>query len=1151
LSEQQRNLAARFFPRHLLESAVQGEFRQVTTVFLNLARDMTDAERAAFSALLFRILAQYDGFLGRVARIGGKDNGNTFLLFWGAPAGSERDVERALAFLLDLRAGSPIPLRAGVTTELAYAGFVGSPRREEYTCYGSYVNLAARQLIAAPFGEIWLDAGTAQRADGFALTARGEARFKGFDTPQPVYVLTGRSEESPTPFYGGRLIGRADELAQMTAALQPLQAGRFGGILAVIGEAGMGKSRLAHEFLQQVTGEPPDLLPPGEAATDRPSFSSPLRPQFFLCQTDEILRQPLNPFRYWLRRYFNQSARQSEAENKAAFSQKIEWLLTELESAQQPRQAESAEKRVTPVADGIASRTLQSEIDRTRSFLGALVDLRWEDSLYERLEPQLRYENTLDALKTLIKAESLRRPVILHLEDAHWLDAESGEFLTKLLRNVEEYALLIIATARPPERHEEDYDFFAALPDGTPYTLIDLTALTERNVIGLGEDLLDAPLHPSLAAELTQRADGNPFFAEQIVLYLQEQGLLRMGEQGWEMIDDGGFTAHKVLSGDARAVLTARLDRLPPPVKQVVQSAAVLGREFDTPVLMQMLADPPQFAANLTAATDASIWTAVAQARYLFRHALLRDAAYDMQLRDRLRRLHYQAGKAMEAFFAAELAPRYADLAHHYHRAEATREERHFAELAGAYAAERYANQDARRLLTRALELTTPDDVTRRIRLLKARTALLDLIGDRPAQQADLEELTRLAQQDVAERTAVLLQRVDYFRNTGNYATAVDLAQQAVREATAIAKPELQMHTLHLLGRVQWQMARFGEARRALRAALAFNDEVADSAFATRCKIDIGVSYEQEGNLAAASRYFDEALATTEMSQNQMELVRCLGMSGVVSHRHGDYAAAERRYREAIEICRSIGWRYGEGICLRYLSNNEFVLGNYASSEQLLIEAMALSREITDWEGMALAHDTLALIATMQGRTDEALIQGNQALKIQEEIGHRRSIAYTLVHLGHVHVDRGELQEADRSFRRAFRIRSELGDRAGQLDAQGGLLRMLMRQDRMAEALDLADEILDGLAGAAAAGVEFPTQLYALCMEAFVRRHAEARIIQAREAGLKELTRIASMVPDAATRHRLIRHGPFHAKFLAALGLTPERFLEEYVVNAD
>ena len=605
-------LAARFFPAELLRSPLQGEFRRVTTVFVNFTRELTPAEQADFEATFFALLARFSGFLCRVGQIGGKDNGQTLLLFWGAPVSSEHDVARALNFLLALRAAAPVPLRAGVTTHLAYAGFVGAPRREEYTCYGTYVNLAARQLMAAEAGEIWLDAATARRAQDFTLAEHGQRQFKGFAAPQPVTLLAGSGLQTAARDYHRPLVGRGAELARLHQALEPLHAQQFGGVITLIGEAGMGKSRLAHELLHPTADEAP--VPSGQ-------------PQSILCQTDEILRQPLNPFRYWLRTYFNQAPGQSEAANKAAFAAKLDQLNRQLTA------------RLATAPPRSSMRALLAELDRTRPFLGALVDLHWAGSLYEQLEPQLRYENTLDALKTLLKAESLRHPLVIQLEDAHWLDQESAEFVAKLLHNIDDYPLLLLVTTRHVEAHSSEFDIAKALPTDISQSTVDLTALDPAAITAVAAELLGGPLAPSLAEELTRRADGNPFFAEQIVLYLREQQLLRQTGDGWQLDTTAGdgFTAHAVLSGDVRAILTARLDRLPGPVKAVVLAAAVLGREFDTRVLMHMLQANAELRLKLQAATEAALWSAVEETRYLFRHALLRDAAYDMQLRARLR----------------------------------------------------------------------------------------------------------------------------------------------------------------------------------------------------------------------------------------------------------------------------------------------------------------------------------------------------------------------------------------------------------------------------------------------------------------------------------------------------------------------------------
>src|SRR5690606_33757075 len=173
-------LASVFYPADLLTSTTPGEFRPVFSVFCNVKTLPGSSAIGDFMPIFFRLLHQYGGYLCRVGRIGAGRPGGTFLLFWGAATSRENDMDPALGFLLDLRAQCGVPLRAGVTYGVAYAGFVGASLREEYTCYGLSVNLAARQMAAAAWGDIWLDAETAWRAAArFEIALVGRREFKG------------------------------------------------------------------------------------------------------------------------------------------------------------------------------------------------------------------------------------------------------------------------------------------------------------------------------------------------------------------------------------------------------------------------------------------------------------------------------------------------------------------------------------------------------------------------------------------------------------------------------------------------------------------------------------------------------------------------------------------------------------------------------------------------------------------------------------------------------------------------------------------------------------------------------------------------------------------------------------------------------------
>ncbi len=683
---------ALFSPRLLFEQEISGEFRQILSLFISLQGTPAHGELNAFMQQLFLLQKRYGGVLNRIDF---GDKGCHLLLFWGAPTSYENDVTRVLDFILELRRQSNIPLRAGLTYRIAHAGCAGSSLAEEYTCYGRGVNLAARHMVAAGWEEIWLDGETAKRAQTeFQIRSLGNKKFKGIAEPQPVYQLDERLEKNISPFGSNPIVGRQREIKQLRAAIKPLFQGRFAGVINVYGEAGIGKSHLVHTFLDESAG------PEGTAV--------------FICQTDEILRQSLNPFRYFLRRYFDQSASRQEISNKRRFSQILAGLL-----------------------ESIPDEDLKAELERTQSFLGSLLGLHWAGSLYEQLEPELRFENTLDSLKTLFKAESLCRPAIILLEDAHWLDDDSKKFLERLTRNVADYPLALLVTSRT-ELAESLFDSEA------PQHTLNLKALDTENVAELAAAELGRKPSDALVKLLNERTDGNPFYVEQMLLYLRENELLdTVDEQVGATLPGDVY-----VPTDVRALLTARLDRLPLEVKDVVQKAAVLGREFEIPILANMVDHDPQLAAVLEAGDNDEIWVALSDKRYLFNHALLRDAAYDMQLQSRLRGLHQLAANAFEQQMRQEpaLEPRYAAIAYHFDRAEDADQARSYYGEAGDQAKDDYHNEEAIAYFSRGLELTPDSDSQSKYRFLIGRETICQWQGRREEQKKDLAQLATVLQ---------------------------------------------------------------------------------------------------------------------------------------------------------------------------------------------------------------------------------------------------------------------------------------------------------------------------------------------------------------------------------------------------------------------
>lgn len=1054
----------RFFPLDLLQQQNRGEFRQVATVIVNLQQLPAGPAATAFQQTLFYLLAQYGGYLSLVGRIGQTDVGCTLVLFWGAPTSYENNLRRALCFLLDLRQATPIPLRAGVTWNLGYAGFVGSARRQAYTCYGSYVNLAARQAALAHWGEILLDAATARQAQvDFHVNEYGWHSLKGFADPQQIFLIEQQQAATRQSTYTTPLIGRQYALAQLWQATQPLFQGKFGGVITISGEAGIGKSRLVDEFQQRT-----QLFSewPAQTATTN-GVSQAQRVTWFTCQADEIQQQPLMPFRLFLRSYFQQATSNSDSVNKQRFTAQLDALIA-----------------ATP------DRTLADELDRTRSFLAALVGLHWEESLYQQVEPQLRLRNTLDALKSLIKAASLCQPLILLIEDIHWLDAESNLFLEKLTAHVAAYPFLLLLTTRPPHTLPEQQEQRAGAHLGSVNQLVlHLPHLSRPELQTLATYWLEGKVTTAVIDLLFERAAGNPFFTEQILRYLQEHELLEWSDQGWQLTQTAeALIAVRAspLPATVHMILTARLDRLPQPVKEVVQTAAVLGQTFDLRVLTQMWSgSQAQIAEYMALAEQAEIWSAGSVTQYRFRHALLRDTAYTMQLRAQQRALHHRAAAAIVEIYPQELAAHYAELVYHYRQSEDQANERRYTQLAGEHAAAQYENEEAAAYFSRALALTSTSDWAARYALLLQRESVYNLLGQRPAQAQDLTELHMLAeaQQDERALQEILLRQAYYLRVIGDYEAALEVIQEILTWTAQHHDQAIEAQAYHAWGRILSQQGDSQAALAPLQHALLLAQTTVNRRQEAESLYDIGLIYSTTGQYTLAATHYSAASTLYQSLGEQRGEINCLLMFGVINNEQGDYSSAHQAYRQAIARCRAIGWRHAEAYSLTNLGNNYFDFGNYDAAFTCHQNALEICREIGDYEGEAVSLDTLGLIWQNLGDAGLARTHFEQALTMQREIGDRHGEGFTLTHLGYTLYEVGDLSAATALFQQAYELRTALHEESHALDSLAGLARSALAQGDLPTALERVEQCLTWLQTQGVDGIEFPILVYLICYQ--------------------------------------------------------------------
>jgi class 3 adenylate cyclase/tetratricopeptide (TPR) repeat protein len=1053
---------AEFFPQSVLDQVLQGEFRQVATVFINLSELPEDAE---FYGEMFRMLGEYGGYLCRIGRIGDRDKGGTLLLFWGAPVSHENDVERALAFLEEFKRVCPVPLRAGVTYSLAFAGFVGSAMREEYTCYGSFVNLAARQMVNAPWGEIWLDESAADLASAHNhLESRPPISLKGFANPQVVYSLQARKDLPARSRPRTPMIGRQRELAMLSEKVADLTNQEFTAVISLVGEAGIGKSRLVEAL--------------------RESLDSGPRPYLWAYgQADDILRLPLNPFKYWLTRYFNQSVDASEAENKVM----LETKLSELQAALLSLDASA------PFAARAAA--LAAELKRTQSIIAALLTIDYPDSLYARLDPEARFENTLDSIKRLIQAESMLQPVVIVIEDAHLLDPDSRTLIDLLLRNSAGWPYMLIMTSRSSGT-EPTWD------PGEQVVEISLDLLDEAEVAQLGAEVLGQPLGPDLLKLVSERSDRNPFFGEQILRYMAEQNLLMPAPDGLKLAQ-----ADFSLPIDVRSVLVARLDRLTLQVRQAVQTAAVLGREFELSILMRMLLDE-RAETYVREAEHAAIWDSLSELRYLFKHGLLKDAAYEMQLRSRRRELHQTAARAIERIHRDHLAPHYSALAYHLEKGDQLDQAMPYLILAGDYADDRFENAAASEHFGRWMKLNDfdtdnpepPPNFKTRIqpvyekwlristrvgdwenaRLgyefivqqvedmdpkaeLEARIEMVSFLVARAelgTVKDEFETLDRLADEvgdlhllgrNAFVRASHLIDQADY-EQASRYSSVAQQAFEQANDWTFLGQALTQLST------IAWNLGDFQEALTHLELALEIAQSQQDEGAIANILNTRGITEFRLGENQQARKSLLKALEISRRRGSKLALSRILLNLGNIYTQTGRDREAIGYFQQSLELNQELGRPRGEGMSRANIGLCYSKLGDFRRA----LDAYQQAHEIFERSGYrayrALLTGNIGVVHWMQGQFDRAIKFNREGLELDREIGNKEGQARQLCNLGNAYRDAGQLERAEQHYRESISLQETVKAKYHWCQALVELSDLVLKRGELAEAERLNEQ---------------------------------------------------------------------------------------------
>jgi class 3 adenylate cyclase/tetratricopeptide (TPR) repeat protein len=1029
-----------YTPKHLAEkiltskSALEGERKQVTVLFADLKGSMElladrdpEEARKILDPVLERMMEAVHRYEGTVNQV----MGDGIMALFGAPLAHEDHAVRACYSAIRMHEavrryaddvfrthGTVVQIRVGLNSGAVVVRAIGSDLHMDYTAVGQTTHLAGRMEQLASPGSTLLSPATLELVEGHVeVKPRGPVAVKGLTAPMDVFELVGgsgaRSRLQASAGRGlTRFVGRDAEMEQLLHALGSAREGH-GQVVAVVGEPGVGKSRLfweltrSHRIHTTASGSGDRgwrILESGAVSYGR---SAPYQPIIGL-----------------LRGYFAIERR----DDARSIREKVTGKILTLDRALEP---------VLPA-------------------LLALLDIPPNDREWDRLEPLQRRHRTLDGVKRLLLRESQVQPLLLIVEDLHWMDAESQALLDTFVDGVRTARVLLLVNYRPEYGHGWS---------GKPYyRQLRVEPLPPENAEALLDGVLGTdPSLGRLRRMLIEQTEGNPFFIEESVRTLVETRELAGGRGSYRLV---GPVASLQVPASVQAILAARIDRLASEDKRLLQIAAVIGKDVPWPLLEAIGVVPEDELRSGLARLQAAELLLEARLfpdlEYTFKHALTHDVAYESLLHDRRRTLHAAVVAAIERLHAGRLAEHAEHLAHHARQAEIWDKAGRYLWEAGRKAFTRSANREAAdyfehaaaaidRLIQTSETLEQAIDVRFELRtalqVLRAQDRQETCLADALRRAETLGDQRRLGYTLMfAGLRATLVEDLDEGLRLGDRALAIG---RSLGDLGIQAGASCYLAIAHLFA------GRFAEAARLCEAAIALiPPERTHERFGQARMVSnlargtLGNALGRQGRFSDGIAHAEEALKIARDAGQAYSLSSSLWELGVLHLLKGNHAEAAREIEQSIEVWRTIqapAWNHPvTGLGLVYCR-----MGRVSEGIALIDGAPGGGAFFHYSAGAVLGEAYL-----LAGRASEAADQAQKTLARAREKGQRAFEADALHLAGEVaaQADPPDLAAAEPQYRAAMSLAEELGMRPLVAHCHLGLGKLYRRTGKREQA---------------------------------------------------------------------------------------------------
>ncbi len=1028
------------------------EIRPAVALFLRFTGLNYDQDEAAGEKLNAYIrwvqntLARYESYLLQVT-IG--DKGSYLYAAFGAPLAHGDDPARAVAAALELRSppselGFITGVQMGISQGRMRTGAYGGPTRCTYGVLGDEVNIAARLMSKANPGQTLVSKRIADVAGkSYHFQYWRTLEVKGVKKPLPTFVALGRRLRPP--MFTGPLFGREAELAKMEGVLERALAGK-GQILRLEGKAGAGKSHLVAEFVEQ-------------------ALSRGWRVAQGTCQGTTYY-----PWLQIFRSLFGLPDEPLAAEDLASWSMR------------QVARVETAVKKTNP-----------AWLSRF-ALVGDLVGLPIPDNeITATFDPKLRQEALFALAVEIVQAWALTQPLLLLLEDVHWMDEASHRLTLYVSRSIANVPVLLILVHRPLSG--EDRSLSLDLDHLSYHTHLHLGDLSSSGIAALVTNRLQSKreaLTLSLARPHVQikpaalvldviqsQAQGNPFFAEELVDALCESGGLELDHDGTWTLSAALFNALREanclekrkgewilasrvflsasdlgIPDSIQGVVLSRIDRLPDEHKLTLKVASVIGHIFEFDLLTRSHPQQPIQEALLvqlkeTEARDLThTESPVPQLTHAFNHSIIHEVVYATLPDDQRHALHRAVGEVL-GLLRPEAVER---LAYQYSRSDMREKALFYLDQAARKAQREYANETALNYYNQALTMEE------RWEWRKGQVGVLHILGRRAEEREALELLEVLPEAPLFDVAYLWGQ---YHEAVGDYAQAQAAVERALAAARSQADVAGEGGCLIRLGLIARRQGVYDEAETWYNRALVLlqdKDTYLDEE--AQALNELGIVYRQQGRLDEARECYEQSLALSRESGNRRGEAQALDSLGTVAFHQRDFARSIPYHEQALEIRREIGDRVGEGITLMNLGQVHCEAGDYVQALSNASAALAIHQETGNrWEEVNIWNDLIILYHKL-GELPRARACAEQGEQLSQEIGDRVGQAYILSNLGQVARDQGDLVTAQKVLADSLALAPD--DKFLASDSSSYLGTVSLLAGRPAQAIEWAKAALSG-----------------------------------------------------------------------------------------